>query len=231
MQFHRIMQPIFARLGVKLVSRNSAQGGLGTTQAALGMLSIYGDMDVLLWDSGMTEGDPQADLFFRQGLLGGERVPFIMGFGALDTLGSLYNNADADVGLFGGATEGAPLTTGAEQALEVPYAARYLKCSPEAKDFCNTQQRFCSHCWYESMGEPPFPQREQFSDNKNFHPGWREQQMRGRHLAMFFLRALQEAIDLWNTNVQGKEAMLSLEYSCVQTFAHSINCPFGLPMF
>jgi hypothetical protein len=47
------MAPVFARLGVKLVTRNLAQGGLGTIQSAMGMKDIYGDsIDILLWDSG-----------------------------------------------------------------------------------------------------------------------------------------------------------------------------------
>lgn len=53
MQFHKVMYPVFARLGVKLITRNMAQGGLGTIQAGLGSGSIYGDeVDLLLWDSG-----------------------------------------------------------------------------------------------------------------------------------------------------------------------------------
>ena len=53
MQFHRIVAPVFARLGVQLVTRNLSQGGLGTIQNALGMGSLYGDeIDLLLWDSG-----------------------------------------------------------------------------------------------------------------------------------------------------------------------------------
>ena len=53
MQFHKVMYPIFARLGVKLITRNVGQGGLGTIQAGIGSGGIYGDeIDVLLWDSG-----------------------------------------------------------------------------------------------------------------------------------------------------------------------------------
>jgi hypothetical protein len=53
MQFHKVMYPILARLGVKLITRNVGQGGLGTTQAGMGSGGIYGDeIDVLLWDSG-----------------------------------------------------------------------------------------------------------------------------------------------------------------------------------
>jgi hypothetical protein len=53
-QFHKVLAPVFARLGVKLITRNLSQGGLGTIQNALGMGSLYGqEIDLLLWDSGM----------------------------------------------------------------------------------------------------------------------------------------------------------------------------------
>jgi hypothetical protein len=53
MQFEKIMMPIFARLGVKLVTRNFGQGGLGTVQSSMGSGSIYGnEIDLFLWDSG-----------------------------------------------------------------------------------------------------------------------------------------------------------------------------------
>ena len=53
MQFHKIMYPVFARLGVKLITRNVGMGGLGTMQAGMGSGSIYGDeIDILMWDSG-----------------------------------------------------------------------------------------------------------------------------------------------------------------------------------
>lgn len=59
MQFHKIMAPIFARLGVKLITRNVAMGGLGTLQHAMGSASIYGDeIDLLIWDSGRYPTSP-----------------------------------------------------------------------------------------------------------------------------------------------------------------------------
>lgn len=63
------MAPVFARLGVKLITRNVSQGGLGTLQNSLASGSLYGDeVDLLIWDSGMTEKNNQEhiDVFFRQ---------------------------------------------------------------------------------------------------------------------------------------------------------------------
>ncbi len=80
MQFHHVLEPIFDRVGVKLITRNLARGGLGTVQDSLGSGSLYGDeVDMILWDSSMTETEKFApDLFFRQALIGGKRAPVIM---------------------------------------------------------------------------------------------------------------------------------------------------------
>eukprot|EP00980_Cylindrotheca_fusiformis_P007548 scaffold1561_cov129-Cylindrotheca_fusiformis.AAC.40 len=52
MQFHKVLEPIFARLGVKLITRNVGMGGLGTIHNGLGSGSIYGDeVDLLIWDA------------------------------------------------------------------------------------------------------------------------------------------------------------------------------------
>ena len=52
MQFGRILEPIFARLGVKANARNFGMGGLGTIHNSLGATDIYGnDIDILLWVS------------------------------------------------------------------------------------------------------------------------------------------------------------------------------------
>jgi hypothetical protein len=105
MTFHKIMAPIFSRLGVKLITRNISQGGLGTLQNAIASGSIYGDkVDILIWDSGMTEkaNRDHIDLFFRQGLIGGQHVPVIWSAGGtFDILKVLHEHADADVGEFG----------------------------------------------------------------------------------------------------------------------------------
>ena len=100
------MYPVFARLGVKLITRNVGMGGLGTVHNGMGSGSIYGDeVDLLLWDSGMTEGGNKdfIDLYLRQGLLGGNRIPVVWG-GDFNILKTLHEEADVDVGEWGLAT-------------------------------------------------------------------------------------------------------------------------------
>mmetsp|Transcript_12810 Transcript_12810/g.15007 ORF Transcript_12810/g.15007 Transcript_12810/m.15007 type:complete len:163 (+) Transcript_12810:2-490(+) len=96
MQFHKVMEPIFKRLGMNLITRNIAHGGLGTMQNALGSKSLYGDnVDMMVWDSGMTENDdPSFDLFCRQALLGGKRAPVLWSTGKFNVLKDLHMNVD-----------------------------------------------------------------------------------------------------------------------------------------
>lgn len=209
MQFHKIMAPIFARLGVKLVTRNLAQGGLGTLHNALGMGSLYGkEIDLLLWDSGMTEPNPElVDLFLRQGLLSGNRVPVLWG-GLFDALKTLHNAADADVGEFGSGLDGIPEVASEEQAKSIAYAARFLKCDHERQDLCTNEPRFSTTCWIDRPDVPDpqttFPKlAAKPSGQVKWHPGWRQHQLGGRVLAYSVLVALQAAVQIWSEGTMG----------------------------
>ena len=53
-------------------------GGLGTLHTAIAGAKLYGEADFMWWDSSMTEkGDP-CDVFNKQAILSGERVPIIL---------------------------------------------------------------------------------------------------------------------------------------------------------
>ena len=101
-------------------------GGLGTVQNGIAGGSIYGpDVDVLIWDSGMTEPDTaHKDLFFRQALLGGKsKIPVVWGGGSIEfsVLKYLHDEADIDVGQFGTGKEGIIAVTSEEQAKSNSY--------------------------------------------------------------------------------------------------------------
>lgn len=204
------MAPIFARLGVRLITRNMGNGGLGTLQASLGMSWIYGDeIDLLLWDSKMTEGSgPDQDIFIRQGLIGGKRVPVILGMEMNSGPAQLYYDlVDAEIGSYGVSLDGVPLSTSAKQVKELPWAVQYLSCTPDSKELCKYSARFCRHCWIDPTGDgsivPPTEQNQDTDEKGNWHPGWREHQLRGRSLSMGILKVLRDAIDLWTDNVRG----------------------------
>lgn len=202
MQFHAVMEPVFYRLGVKLVTRNIAQGGLGTIQTALGGSDIYGsNVDIMVWDSHMTEGDDMSiDLFMRQALLGGpeKRAPMIWG-GNFAVLKMLNTEAGVHVGELGTDVNSFNITHDNEQAKSMPFAVRYLRCSKENMALCNERHnRYRSQCWVDRDDVKPFARQDDMVGGQaSWHPGFRSHQLMGRRLAYVLLEATEKALILW----------------------------------
>jgi len=218
MQFHKVMAPIFARLGVKLITRNISQGGLGTLQNSMASGSLYGDeVDILIWDCGMTEkGSPNhIDLFFRQGLIGGKRVPVIWSAGGtFDILKTLHEECDADVGEFGVGTDGIAETESDDQAATMPWAVQYMKCADGANDVCKKHNHYCANCWVtrEDGIKPEEEQQAKYGGQVSWHPGWRRHQLTGRVIAFSVLEALQQAVQLFSDGTMGGPPLDSGEW-------------------
>ncbi|GKY96425.1 hypothetical protein MPSEU_000602000 [Mayamaea pseudoterrestris] len=209
-QMHKIMAPIFARLGVQLVTRNQAIGGLGTLPMALAFADMYGDdIDLILWDSGMTEGKEAFDLFLRQALLSGKKVPVVWaGHGEyFEALSHLHDAADVDVGEWGTAMAGILKTNSNKQAKTLPKAVRYMSCESGVEDLCKNAERFCASCWLrtdldpQKLGFPPI--RPNIGGQVRWHPGWQAHQLTGRLLAFALLEALQDAVQQWSEGTMG----------------------------
>jgi hypothetical protein len=199
MQFHRVMEPIFGRLGVKLISHNFGHGGLGTTQDSMGMGSLWGkEIDFSMWDSGMTEKSrAHYDLFARQALISGNRVPILWN-GFVEIQEALHNEADVDVGGFGTGLRDIPITESEEQVQELRYAVQYLKCARDMKESCENHKNY-GRCWVHRSDVIP-PVKQGWSIGRDLslhHPGFRATQLIGRVLAFTILMALQEALTQW----------------------------------
>ena len=203
------MEPVFARLGVKHYSRNTGMGGLGTIQSVMGARDIYGrDVDILIWDSSMTEGSnsPDFDLFARQGILGSDRSPML--WAGID-LGNLYptlqEHADIDYMMYGTGKGPIPAITDPTKLDEIPWAARYLKCDDDWTSLCK-DNRYNGTCWIERPDhfKPPKDQNSELGGKASWHDGNREHQLYGRTLSFTVLRALHEALDIWDRQPQHK---------------------------
>jgi translation initiation factor IF-1 len=162
----------------------------------------------------MTEKDKDhIDVFYRQALLGGNRVPVLWG-GPFELLKMLHEEADVDVGDWGTAMDGIPEVESVEQANDLPWAARFLKCKDEVKDICKSEPRFCVKCWID-RDDNVMPEAEQYDNPKGqvkWHPGWRVHQLKGRNLAFAILEALQSAVNIWTEGVMG--ALVVLRFLC-----------------
>lgn len=243
MQVQKVLEPVFDRLGVYMEARNLAMGGLGTLQSALGLGDIYGrDIDFLVWDSRMTESKVEYfDLFMRQALLSGRRVPILAG-DRFDQLKDLHYVVDADICRLGAKLDHFPETTSATQAEELPYAVQYLRCSMEAADIC-LSFKYNAPCWVNrSDVTPPKQQRAQPHGQTTYHPGFRYLQLTGRVYAFTILMALREALTVWQSapnfvvpddawhvtshyrNTQSKAQMTSDDALCLQAKLPNAFC-------
>jgi hypothetical protein len=204
LQVQWILEAVFARLGVRHEARNFGNGGLGTVHNAMAATSIYGpDVDVLMWDSSMTEkGDRPKDLFHRQALMGGDgsynaKVPVL--WTNAGNAAKFFNQvAGADVGGIGSGMSGIAAATSFEDLDELPWAARYMACSPDLSSICS-ENRYDGICWLDRPDFTPTKEQQPYPGGRaGWHPGNREHQLTGRVLTFTFLQAMKEALTLWN---------------------------------
>jgi hypothetical protein len=194
------MEPIFARLGVKHVSRNIANGGLGTTQNGIASAAFHGpDVSLLMWDSGMTENnlrDP--DMMARQGLMGGFKVPYLIGFPG-QVMKKLHDLADVDVATLGNAYSGLPLAETVEDLDGIVWAAKYMRCSTDiGQSFCRPNE-YNGTCWIDRPDYTPTQTQSIHPGGRaSWHPGNRAHQLTGRVIAMLLLQATHEVLVTWS---------------------------------
>ncbi|GKY93542.1 hypothetical protein MPSEU_000321600 [Mayamaea pseudoterrestris] len=169
----------------------------------MGASEIYGtDIDILYWDSGMTEMSWQAlDLFLRASIISEGKVPVSWGSLAKDGIRQFALNTGADVAIIGGGAFGMlgiPKTASLAEVESIPWAARYLDCTLDVADECQVN-KYLTKCW---VDRPDFiPPTDQAPVNTgsqvSWHPGWRTHQLNGRVLAFALLRATRQALKRW----------------------------------
>jgi len=227
MQFFRIMEPVFNRLGMKLVTRNIANGGLGTMQNALGSKSLYGEeVDMIIWDSSMTEHEASYyDLFARQALLG-NRAP-VLYHGSWGVQKQLSQETGADIFFMGNGNSGLPTTMDEEQVLDLPWATRYLVCGKQRADLCNDHNantKFRTKCWVDRPDFTPTTKQDAHVGSQvSWHPGFRTHQLTGRLMSFVVLDALADALSIWSDNTITQGHPLSDEHWHVTEYYESIK--------
>lgn len=232
-QLQWIMEAVFARLGVRHVAKNFANGGLGTIQHGLAAASVYGPaIDMLMWDSSMTEGDgPSIEVFARQGLIGGVKVPVLWGLKS-DVSKPFNMGADVDVGMLGRGTYGLKKAEKFEDLESIPWAARYMKCDGDLNEVCG-QNKYTAHCWDENRTDvaPPTKQAGFPGGRAKWHPGSREHQLQGRVLTFTILQALKEALVTWsevdNFELPDDQWHLTEWYDIIRSKLEALGPGFG----
>jgi hypothetical protein len=161
---------------------------------------MYTFMVVLVHCSkGMTEKESRyRDMFFRQGILGGGKVPMIAAASPRnDVIGVLNEHADADVLMVGEHTVLTQADT-LEEVFKLPWAVQYVRCGSEISRICRDNE-YASECWIERDDfEPSLKQSTNVGGRASWHPGNRQHQIGGRGISFIILEALKEALTMWN---------------------------------
>ena len=142
------------------------------------------------------------EVFLRQALQSGKRVPVLWGFGAARMYPSMaaMHTQGAGIGEFGTAMSGVSQTTDDKQAETLPYSMRYITCGGQAK--CPAH-KFKGECWVDRPDFKPEVKQGAVGGRASWHPGWREHRLRGRVMAFTFLKAIDEALDDWQKQTIG----------------------------
>eukprot|EP00977_Amphora_coffeiformis_P003341 scaffold620_cov169-Amphora_coffeaeformis.AAC.11 len=169
MQLHRVVAPVLARMGVKLVTRNLSHRHGGSLPAALAKIwqettnQNGGGIDVLIWDEGPWERTRrEKDLFLRQALT--------------DMAGTLphasqYLHCDANA-------------MGVCRQAPDEYCAT---CWIPRDDIPDPKALF------------PKLADQVLDQKRTWNPGWRRHQLTGRLLAYTILDAFQDALQSFTT--------------------------------
>jgi hypothetical protein len=208
MSMNYIMEPVFDKLGIRLISRNMGMGGVGTLQFSLAGKSLYGEADVMLWDSGMTERGGTVDIFNKQAVLSGERMPILLTSAQFNIMQE--TDGEAWIGEMRHTYDFLPLTIDEVQASQVPYAARYMHYTEPR--FANVE-RYSAVCWEPRSDITPIQnQDEKFGSQVSWHPGFRHHQFEGRVLSLILLQGLHLALDQWEVGIQNDGFPLAEKY-------------------
>ena len=240
MEFNMIMEPIFDKLGMTLISRNMGMNAT-TTNSALGGSDIYGEADIL-WhvpdprspsekqdtrnnQNIIVESSLMVDFLFRQAVLSGSRVPII-----LSPSNKLFSDAMNQKVWMGNIQPGASFcedTYMRNNKVMVPLntACRFVKCRGDPK-MCDQHN---SVCWVDRSDRNVYQtQDKNVGHQQEGYPSVQQQRLEGRKLSMLILHALDEALDLWIT--QAKTNILPLpdsmwhigkQYSDVREYVRS----------
>jgi hypothetical protein len=157
------------------------------------------------------------DLNHKQNLMSGERYPVLLN-GCVanlveETEGNLaYGNL---IGTWGG-NPLVKLTTSLDQGASLPWAVQYLHCDSSVGGLCNGKEGiswYHSSCWEpRSDYNPSFRQDAVVGGRASWHPGDRVHKFHGRTHVVLMLKALDEALNLWENGIKSDGFPLKENY-------------------
>lgn len=169
----------------------------------------------------MTEKKKEAiDLFNKQGLMNGERVPIIFSRYFNDIVDE--TDGKAWVGNFNNVLKDLPETTSEEQGRTLPWLVQFQNCF-DGVSLCGGRDmidKYDAYCWVDrndvpevdpNHGRPPLISRRP-GGQASWHPGWRGHRIASRKSAMLFMVAFKQAFDIWEKGIKTDGFPLAEKY-------------------
>ena len=203
-----MLDPIFARLGVKMSARNFGMGGLGTLHNGVAAGAMYGrDVDIVMWDSSMTEKINAASILAIQSLVGMDRAPMLwFSKGGDKVLDQVHNVTGADVAVYSQPVFNHNVQT-VEELDNIPLPLRSVHCPKVAKQYCQNL-KYDGVCWidrknfeWEGMNLSHTPVTKQHAvpgGRASWHMGHWSHQIYARSFTFTILLAMRDVLKKWN---------------------------------
>jgi len=229
---HDVLGAPLAAVGVQLVTRNHAMGGLSSNHRSSCFAASYGaDVDAVLWDYAMTGGDRhEMDYFFKQAMQQPRR-PLLVGFQRADArdlkatsgvwrmLASYAARGVHTAGVSGQISswpaggDVAPFaTTSPEQASTLPPGLRYVHCTATNGQLltkaCGLHKYDC-HCSDDYLNPKSNADKLGCKGAASWHPGWRHHRLYGHMAGALFLDMLESALLAFQHEVEVRPLPLS----------------------
>jgi len=199
LQAHYILEPVFDKLGMRLITRNMAMGGAGTLHFSLAGKALYGEADFMVWDSGMTENGRTSDFFNKQAILSGARMPILFTYKQFELLQETNGTAWVGEILMQQSLKNLPETQDEVQVQSLPYAARYLNSPAHLAKI----DKYNSICWEDRTDVTPDAKQDAHPGSQvGWHPGFRTHRYEGRIYTLILLEGLKKALDKWEEGVE-----------------------------
>lgn len=159
------------------------------------------------------------DLFNKQAIMNGERVPVIMG----SLFMNLVNETDdkAWIGQLLPQWVQLPVTESLEQGATLPWLVQYQNCA-DGVALCGGRDqvgKYDAHCWVDrkdldiDINKPRGGLLNmQPGGQASWHPGWRAHRIDSRRSAMLFLAAFKKAFDTWEEGIKTDGFPLAEKY-------------------
>jgi hypothetical protein len=206
MQFQYLLQPVFDKLGIELVSRNMGMDTRTTSINSLGGADVYGESDILWYipdhrehvNADAEQTVDHFDLLHIQSILSGERVPIIL----TPNPGSIPKELhDQNKEIWMGNIQPGYENICSHDPETTIDACKYIYCNEEQSDdpSCTSDEQYNSICWVDRSDYTPksIIQNKTIGHTNEQYKNPNQHLLDSRKLSMLLLQALDEAINVW----------------------------------